>query len=329
MLTLAHSVFFSGGFAGAGNLILRGELPFDDVLLTGVPAGGAEVQWIFDSSVPEIRAYLNGNLNNVVPQLPIPIIGAGPYKIGGYGTSAGMLTTDIIDDFKFYNSVPTGIDYINGDPLFGTVPANDSTSVTIKFNSTGLLGGDYNANIVILSNDPVTPELRVGAHLFVTGDALIAADDSLIFPDPVFVNGTDVDTLVLENTGNGQLSVTDITSDNAVFTVDTTAFDIAPFSTFNVLVSYSPTAAGTDNATLTVTNSSSNNPSLTVAVQGEAVDAPLLSVSPDSIGETLVFGDSTDLPVALENLGGFDLIYSVGIAGKAFHRDSQANCSNR
>ena len=48
--------------------------------------------------------------------------------------------------------------------------------------------------------------------------------DSLIFPDPVFVNGTDVDTLVLENTGNGQLSVTDITSDNAVFTVDTTAF---------------------------------------------------------------------------------------------------------
>ena len=46
MLTLAHSEFFSGGFAGAGNLILRG--PVDDVLLTGVPAGGAEVQWIYD-----------------------------------------------------------------------------------------------------------------------------------------------------------------------------------------------------------------------------------------------------------------------------------------
>ena len=82
------------------------------------------------SSVPEIRAYLNGDLNNVVPQLPITINGAGPYKIGGYSSLAGMLTTDIIDDFKFYNSIPTGIDYINGDPLFGKLfPANDSTSV--------------------------------------------------------------------------------------------------------------------------------------------------------------------------------------------------------
>ena len=96
-------------------------------------------------------------------------------------------------------------------------------------------------------------------------------------------------------------------------------FDIAPFSTFNVLVTYSPTAAGTDNATLTVTNSSSNNPSLTVAVQGEAVDAPLLSVSPDSNWRKrwyLVIPLIYRLP--LRTWVVFDLIYSVGVAGKAF-----------
>ena len=92
---------FSGGVAGAGNLLLRG--PIADVLVNGVAPGPAVVDFVYDATVPEVRAYLNGVLNNTVAQSGVTVVGTAPFKVGGYSTSSGMAAGELMDDFKLFN----------------------------------------------------------------------------------------------------------------------------------------------------------------------------------------------------------------------------------
>ena len=86
-------------------------------------------------------------------------------------------------DFKLYSSVPSGRDFVTADTLDGTVPPGGSVDINITFNSTGLLGGDFNADIIVLSNDPINPEVRTAAKLTVLADGMIiAGPDECCFP---------------------------------------------------------------------------------------------------------------------------------------------------
>ncbi|MCH7498223.1 MAG: T9SS type A sorting domain-containing protein [Candidatus Marinimicrobia bacterium] len=58
-----------------------------------------------------------------------------------------------------------GVSWLTANPALGTIPAGTTMDVTLTFNAAGLSGGDYDADIVITSNDPANPEVRVSAHL--------------------------------------------------------------------------------------------------------------------------------------------------------------------
>ncbi len=59
--------------------------------------------------------------------------------------------------------------WLSVSPVSGTTPAGGSGDVSVTFDATGLCGGDYDANIVIASNDPDEAEVIVPAHLHVVG----------------------------------------------------------------------------------------------------------------------------------------------------------------
>jgi uncharacterized repeat protein (TIGR01451 family) len=93
---------FTGGVAGANGLILRG--PMTDVLITGAFTGQpAVVHFVYDSTVPEIRGYLNGTLQTTVAQSALNINGTGPFKVGGYSSSASLPAGALLDEFRLYN----------------------------------------------------------------------------------------------------------------------------------------------------------------------------------------------------------------------------------
>ena len=168
---------FYTGAAGANNLLVRG--PFNDVLITGVGPGPSVVDVIYDSSVPEIRAYVNGVLNRTVAQSLLTITGTSPFKIAGYSTLTGMPPGSLMDEFKLYNSLPSSITWLSVDTLSGTVPAGGTINVTATFDAAGLAPGDYYAEIVVQSNDPATPQVRTHAHLFVTPVTSVLEGESL------------------------------------------------------------------------------------------------------------------------------------------------------
>ena len=63
-------------------------------------------------------------------------------------------------------------------PNAGTVYGGGSTVLSVNFDATGLLGGDYDGIIRILSNDPDEPSYDVPVALHVTGapDLAVAAE---------------------------------------------------------------------------------------------------------------------------------------------------------
>lgn len=92
---------FAAGAAGTDNITLRG--PVSNVDVTGVSNGQYTVHFVYDSSVPEIRAYVNGVLNNTVSQSALNISGTGPFKVGAQASAAGLPSGVIMDEFRLYN----------------------------------------------------------------------------------------------------------------------------------------------------------------------------------------------------------------------------------
>jgi len=161
---------FSGGVAGAGNLLLRG--PVTDVLVSGVGPGPVVVDFIYDSAVPEVTAYIDGILNNVVPQSGVTVVGSGPFKIGGYSTSTGLASGELLDEFKMWNSIPTDFTWLAADTHSGVITPSSSMDVILTFDATDLSDGDYSANITVNSNDPDDPSIILPATLNVTSKLL-------------------------------------------------------------------------------------------------------------------------------------------------------------
>ncbi|NUM32641.1 MAG: T9SS type A sorting domain-containing protein [Bacteroidetes bacterium] len=92
---------FSGGVAGAGNLLLRG--PVNDVLLTGGASKLPVINtFVYDSAAGYIYAYKNGSLINSVAQGTVTINGTANFFISGYNSINGLNKDGLIDEFRFY-----------------------------------------------------------------------------------------------------------------------------------------------------------------------------------------------------------------------------------
>lgn len=101
---------FTNGVAGAGNWILRGA-GITDVLLTGAATASTSVStFVYDATLNNITAYLNGVLINTVSQSAVSINGTGPFKIGAYSSSTGLPAGGLMTDFRLYNTALTQTD---------------------------------------------------------------------------------------------------------------------------------------------------------------------------------------------------------------------------
>lgn len=132
---------FTGGVAGAGNWILRGA--FTDVYANGGASTGPTLTtFVYDMPNNEIRSYVNGVLSSTVAQGMVAITGTGPFKVGGYSSSACLPSGSFMDEFRLYNRALTQVEIqsllISGtSSSFSitacgsyTVPSNDMTYTT-------------------------------------------------------------------------------------------------------------------------------------------------------------------------------------------------------
>ncbi len=101
---------FTGGAAGAGNLLLRSPNgTTSDVLLNGVFGGPPVViTYVFDNVTSDIKAYVNGVLTVTVPQATVvPFVSTGTLKVGGNPGNTSLPTGGVMDEFRLYNRALT------------------------------------------------------------------------------------------------------------------------------------------------------------------------------------------------------------------------------
>jgi len=199
--------------------------------------------------------------------------------------------------------------WLSENPISGTVDPGSSVDIWAIANATGLLGGDYLATVVVNSNDPVNPEVRLpGVLMHVTGVPRISVTpDSLVF-DSTFVGATPELELMVENTGTDQLIISSITSSNTVFTLDTTNLMLAPFSSHPVMVTFTPLLPGDYSGIIVFETNDPVTPNDTIQVRAVGIEAPLALVNPSFTNPVTVnINDSVDVFINIGNAGGSPL----------------------
>ncbi|MFC1537410.1 two-component regulator propeller domain-containing protein, partial [Gemmatimonadota bacterium] len=246
----------------------------------------------------------DGLSNNFVNAIDLD--SQGNVWVGTYGGGVSKFdgtnwtTYDTLDGLLDNNVRAVATDY-NDNIWFGTeegVSRFDGTVWTNYDTSNGLSDNSVNA-IAIDSQGDVWVGTHGGGVSMLAGEALgpeISLSDTSLNIGDVNVGSSGSGTFTIPNQGTADLVLSSIASDNSVFTVDPATATITPASSQVVTVTFSPTTAGSQNATITVNSNDSDEGTLLVAVSGYGlfhdpipVESPFTNYTNGNYVEALAF----------------------------------------
>jgi subtilisin family serine protease len=203
--------------------------------------------------------------------------------------------------------------WLTVEPTAGTVYAPGSTSLNVHFQTEGLLGGVYEANVRILSNDPDEPSFTIPVTMTVIGAPDVALDPAEFDFGQVFLGASPTTSVLVQNPGTDVLTVSNVTVDNPAYTLDMTSFTVGPHSSQAVTVTFQPPGVGIHSAVLTVTSDDPDEPTISMNLTGEGMVPPDFSVSPGSLSAALMTGETETQNLTLTNSGGANLEWNLDL----------------
>ena len=176
---------------------------------------------------------------------------------------------------------------VNG-PLASTVSASGSTTFTVAFDPTTV--GEKTGVISIANNDadenPYTftvhgtgvflrPEIEVKGNgtLIADGDDTPSFSDDTDFGEQNVGSGSVTHTFTIENSGDAELTISEITSDSSDFAVNgPQASTLASGSSTTFTVAFDPDSIGEKTALISISNNDSDENPFTFAIQGTCTE---------------------------------------------------------
>lgn len=228
-----------------------------------------------------------------------------------YVTEPGFWTGDIpliLHNAAFWAG---SCGWLTAEPDSGTISAGSSMNITMKFNAAGLSGGEYNADIKISSNDPVTPELIVPAHLTVTDAPAIWTQTDHIDFGEVFLGVTDTFYLEVKNIGSQDLLIFNTAIQPSEYTVYPTFAGIDPGESEIFTVTFSPALVGSYPGTLTLNSNDPLYGSYVINLTGLGVEPPIIVVYPDSLVVGVLPGSTRTEILTISNEGESNLYFNI------------------
>jgi subtilisin family serine protease len=201
--------------------------------------------------------------------------------------------------------------WLSVSPASGVVSAGEELTITVSLNADSLYGGEYNAHIIIQSNDPVTPQVNIPVQLSVTGIPLVSVSESSIDFGNVFVGGVQIKHLVVYNTGTDDLFVDEVTSDSGQFEIAEAEFALSPREGRIIPISFRPDSTRAFTGTLTISSNAQNEAKFAVMLTGVGMPPPVLAVNEDTLVVALTGGQQSNELLQLWNLGLSDLTFEV------------------
>nr|NQU89287.1 choice-of-anchor D domain-containing protein [Bacteroidota bacterium] len=287
---------FIGRTDGSSTLYFNGEI--DEVRVWNYARTQEEIQSSMYTSLTGDEAGLQGywNFNETNPWQDLSANGNNGQSYG----DAHILESGLI-------IAPSWAEILTN--ASGTIAPSGSVDVDLQFNAFNIIGGNYEAYLQIINNDPFDPEIEIPLYLTAIGTpAYEMAPNSLDFGTIYFGESADLDFTVT-NTGTDTLFVTGINTGNSDFTASPDVFNVVVGSSQVVAVTYLPSAAGSDLGEITLISNAIVSD--VVALTGNAINPPVIGVDPVSITDALYIGDKVTRELLIENNGGSDLNYII------------------
>jgi len=214
----------------------------------------------------------------------------------------------VIDGIWLQNG---GVFELEDPPEFPlTIPPGGTTSVTIRFDPTGL--GRMSDTLYIASNDP---DRGGGAWVPVAGNGSLVEDARLAVPASTSVGrapvgGTAEASFNAINLGGQPLPVETSVEGDGFFLGRTVPSVLAPGSTNEVIVRFHPTAAGASTGSVIFHQGDPANPLKTVQLSGTGDAAPRIGIDPPALSLG-IGGDDITASLLVSNTGDEPLRLSV------------------
>jgi hypothetical protein len=139
--------------------------------------------------------------------------------------------------------------------------------------------------------------------------AVCALNRSSINFDTVFVNSSKQDSFIVSNNGTITLTISSVTSNNAIYTVTPTSVSVGAGNTQKFYVTFSPTAVGADTAKITLLHNAASSPD-SVVLYGFG-GLPAFSANYNALNfDTVFVGRAEQDSFTVSNTGSEPLIIS-------------------
>jgi len=191
-------------------------------------------------------------------------------------------------------------------PNYFAIAPGDFAQITLSFDASQMMSGQYNGLIIANSNDPVNPFLSTPFHVNLDGAPLLYLSTTAIDFGEIFESASATNTITIGNQGCDSLLVSGILSNQAEYTVSPSSFFLLPWEYMDVSVTFTSDIPGTYMAILEVQN---NDNTMVIDLSGTVIGAPQIDVNPDSLNVSIAScGDSLSVPVTIYNAGS-DTLY--------------------
>jgi subtilisin-like proprotein convertase family protein len=221
------------------------------------------------------------------------------------------------------------VPWLSTSPVSGTTPPAGSTPVAVTFDSTGLLGGLYNANLCALSNDPDEPVVAIPVTLEVVGGPVAAitlaktvgtVDGVCATTDTITVTSGSTVYYCYEvtNVGDLTLDVHDLVDDQLGPIFSGLSYALAPGSSVNTVtaglsISTVVTATTTNTATWTASVVGGPTAEATDTATVNVVD-PDITVAPASLFSSQLTNATVVQQLTVGNVGAGELLWNINEA---------------
>ncbi|MBL4656915.1 MAG: choice-of-anchor D domain-containing protein, partial [Flavobacteriales bacterium] len=204
--------------------------------------------------------------------------------------------------------------WLTASILMDTVAPLDSSIVDFEFFSCGLSTDIYTADIIVLSNDPVTPIDTISLTFEVIGEPIISVSDTCLYLDSIVEFSSFQDSFRINNIGCDTLFISDANNLLPEYTLSDTAAMILPGDSITLTVTFSPLAAGFYQDTIKFIN---NDTAASICLYGYAYPRPVINYDPDTFNVSITTcNDTLYDTLIVSNSGLSDLIFDTDFASE-------------